>query len=58
MTIFFKIALVPTLLAGLTLFGMTSTNLSRKNPSPVAMIGAPFERSGALFLSDGLSIPN
>jgi hypothetical protein len=58
MSRFLKITLVPTLLAGLTLFGVTATDLSRKNPSPVAMLGAPFEHSGAQFLSDALSIPN
>jgi hypothetical protein len=57
MTRFLKITLIPTLLAGLTLFSITATDLSRKNPSPVAMLGAPFEHTGAPFPSDGLSFP-
>ncbi|SFK24021.1 hypothetical protein [Methylocapsa palsarum] len=58
MSLFFKIALVPTLLTGLTLFGMNATGLSRRSPSPIAMTGAPFEHADAAFLADGLSIPN
>lgn len=58
MIILMKIALFSMLLAGLTLFGLTAAGLTRKNPSPIAMIGAPFEQPAAFFLYDGPHLLN
>lgn len=58
MNILFKIAFFAMLISGLTLFGLTATDLSKKNPSPIAMIGASLEQPAAFFLYDGPPLLN
>lgn len=58
MNLIFKFAIFPALVVGVTLFGLAATSLSRLNPSPTAMIGAPLQSPAIFFLYDGPSVLN
>jgi hypothetical protein len=58
MNIPFRIALFAIFIAGTTVFGLAAADFSRTNPSPIAMIGAPFDQPAAFFLYDGPPLLN
>jgi hypothetical protein len=49
MFIILKIMILPIVIAFLTAFGLTTIELSKRNPTPVHVLGESLETSAVLF---------